>query len=178
MDDGPSPISLTIEAPAWRAALPDPAGLCARAVAAALRHTAGGSWLEGAEVGVLLADDATLRRLNREWRSRDRPTNVLSFPALDLIPGERPPAPPGPAFLGDLALALETVLAEARAQGKAPADHLAHLLVHGTLHLLGHDHQDEGQAEAMEQLECRILADLGIGDPYADPVDVEVLELR
>jgi probable rRNA maturation factor len=172
MDDGPSPTSLTIAAPGWRAALPDPAALCARAVAAALARALPGG--REAEVSILLADDATLRKLNRRWRGRDRPTNVLSFPALDLAPGE--PPPPGATHLGDLALALETVLSEARDEGKAPADHLAHLVVHGTLHLLGHDHGDDAAAEVMEQLERRILADLGIGDPYRDPAEAEVME--
>jgi probable rRNA maturation factor len=173
MDDGPSPTSIAIAAPGWQAALADPAALCARAVAAALAralpdHPA------GAEVAILLTDDATLRELNARWRGRDRPTNVLSFPAFDLAPGE--PPPPGAVHLGDLALALETVVAEARGEGKAVADHLAHLLVHGTLHLLGYDHGEAAAAEAMEQLERRILADLGIGDPYADPAEAEVLE--
>lgn len=173
MDDGPSPTSVTIAAPGWHSALSGPAALCTRAVAAALARTLAGGKAE-AEVSILLADDATLRELNARWRGHERPTNVLSFPALDLAPGE--PLPSGAVHLGDIALALETVVAEARDEGKVLADHLAHLVVHGTLHLLGHDHGDDAAAEVMEQLERRILADLGIGDPYADPVEAEVLE--
>ncbi|HEX8374556.1 MAG TPA: rRNA maturation RNase YbeY, partial [Geminicoccaceae bacterium] len=117
------------------------------------------------EVSVLLADDAHVRELNRVWRGVDKPTNVPSFPARE--PGEPWPAE-GPAHLGDVAVALETVLREAAAEGKAPGDHLAHLVVHGTLHLLGHDHDADAEADAMEALEVRVLAGLGVADPYRD----------
>ncbi len=119
------------------------------------------------EVSVLFADDAELQRLNRDYRGQDRPTNILAFPMLGpadaarlLGEGE------GCHLLGDLALAFETVAAEAAAQGRLFAHHLTHLLVHGTLHLLGHVHEAAAEAEAMERLEARILSALGIPDPY------------
>jgi probable rRNA maturation factor len=158
---------VTVEAPAWGLAVTDPEGVVGRAVRAALAAAR----LPGpAEVSVLLADDARLRGLNRAWRGKDRPTNVLSFPALD--GGAWPGLPPGagPVPLGDVAVALETVLREAAAEGKAPADHLAHLVVHGTLHLLGHDHEaGEAEALAMEALEVEALARIGVADPYREP---------
>ncbi len=98
---------------------------------------------------------------NQAWRGKPGPTNVLAFPL---------PAPPGaaaPAELGDLVICLPVVTAEARAQGKRRVDHLAHLVVHGTLHLLGHDHQRPAEARRMESLEVRVLAGLGVPDPYA-----------
>lgn len=102
-----------------------------------------------------LADDKRVRALNARDRKQDKPTNVLSYPS-----GERD-------FLGDIVLARQTVWREARSQGKEPADHLAHLVVHGTLHLLGYDHEaSEAEAERMEARERRILAKLGIADPY------------
>jgi probable rRNA maturation factor len=117
-----------------------------------------------------LADDATVRRLNAAHRGRDRATNVLSFPTFDPIP-EAAPAhlPPGPAPLGDVVLALETIRAEAAATGTPFSAHVSHLVVHGCLHLLGYDHHKSADAARMEGLERAILAGLGIADPYADP---------
>ncbi|HYM30075.1 MAG TPA: rRNA maturation RNase YbeY, partial [Candidatus Cybelea sp.] len=103
---------------------------------------------------IMLSDDASLRRLNRTWRGKDRPTNVLSFPA----------EAPGPR--GDVALALGVLIRESAAQGKPRRDHLAHLVVHGVLHLLGHDHVRNADAGRMERLERKILARLGVPDPY------------
>jgi len=104
---------------------------------------------------VALADDRRVRALNKRDRRKDKPTNVLSYPS-----GEK-------QFLGDVVLARQTIWREARAQKKKPADHVAHLVVHGTLHLLGHDHEtSKADAERMEALERRILARLGIADPY------------
>ena len=108
----------------------------------------------------MLADDAFVQHLNKTWRGKDQPTNVLSFPA-----GENTA---GIDHLGDIVLALETITREAREQDKKPADHLTHLVVHGMLHLLGYDHEDDDEAEEMEALERRILAGLGIADPYAE----------
>ncbi len=115
------------------------------------------------EIGVSLADDAEQRRLNRDWRGVDNPTNVLAFPAWE----PAAPIPPGaPLLLGDVVLAFETVAREAQQQGKPLADHLSHLVVHGVLHLFGHDHAGEAEAVAMEALETAILASLGVPDPY------------
>jgi probable rRNA maturation factor len=111
-------------------------------------------------IGVLVESDRELHRLNQFWRGVDRPTNVLSFPS--------PWSPPdGTNYLGDIAISYETVLREATAENKPASDHLAHLAVHGLLHLLGHDHDSDEAAERMEHLERRILARLGVRDPYA-----------
>ncbi len=112
----------------------------------------------GREVCVRICDEAESRHLNAAYRQQDKPTNVLSFAAeIDV-----PEAP-----LGDLAICLPVVLREAGVQGKAPRDHLTHLLVHGVLHLLGYDHAADAEAQLMEALEKAILADCGIADPYA-----------
>ncbi|MDA7948013.1 MAG: rRNA maturation RNase YbeY [Hyphomicrobiaceae bacterium] len=114
-----------------------------------------------AEVSLLLGDDAEVRELNRNWRGKDEPTNVLSFP-LGVAPcGDEPRS------LGDVALACETVMREARERGIPPEQHAVHLVVHGMLHLMGFDHVSEEGAQEMEALETRILAELGFPDPYA-----------
>ncbi|MBB3190826.1 rRNA maturation RNase YbeY [Halomonas cerina] len=115
-----------------------------------------------AELTVRLVDAEESRALNRDYRDRDTPTNVLSFPfecpsEIDL------------PLLGDLVICHPVVLAEARDQDKTARDHYAHMVVHGTLHLLGYDHLEDDEAEAMEALERAILAGLGIADPYATP---------
>lgn len=114
------------------------------------------------EVSLVLADDALVRRLNRQWRRIDAPTDVLSFPADD-----DGLATNAPWLLGDVILAFETVSRAAAEQGKPLADHLRHLVVHGVLHLLGYDHEKPAEAEEMEALETRALARLGVADPYA-----------
>ena len=111
---------------------------------------------------VVLADDATLRDLNSRFRGKDKPTNVLSFPAgTQLVPGEEP-------YLGDIVVSRETLLREAEDEGKSPPHHFIHLVTHGILHLLGHDHIDEHDAIRMETLEVEILVKLGLSDPYAE----------
>ncbi|RWX76840.1 rRNA maturation RNase YbeY [Neorhizobium lilium] len=119
------------------------------------------------ELSLVFTDDASIREINAEWRSQDKPTNVLSFPAFPLEPGKMP----GP-MLGDIIIARETVEREAVDLEKSFSDHLTHLLVHGFLHLFGYDHMEKGEAEKMEDLETRILAQLGLSDPYAgqDPI--------
>ncbi|MBN9033150.1 MAG: rRNA maturation RNase YbeY [Rhizobiales bacterium 63-7] len=119
------------------------------------------------EVSLVFTDDASIREINAEWRQQDKPTNVLSFPAFPVTPGEKP----GP-MLGDIVIARETVEREAVDLGKSFEEHLTHLLVHGFLHLLGYDHMETEEAEEMEALETRILASLGLSDPYAgqDPI--------
>ncbi len=144
-------IDAVVEADGWEAALAEsPDALASRVIAAA----GAGETARGA-VSVLFADDAAVRALNKAWRGKDAPTNVLSFPAPD-----------GFGALGDVALALETVLAEAQAQGKTPRAHAAHLIAHGFLHLVGYDHENDEDAEKMEGRERAILAGLGIADPY------------
>jgi probable rRNA maturation factor len=129
----------------------------ARAAFAAASPGRGGAY----HVTLALTDDAEMRVLNRMWRGKDVPTNVLSFPADDAIAG--------PGFVGDVVLAYETAQKEAREQDIKLADHVSHLVVHGVLHLLGFDHGDDAEAERMEDVERRALASLGIADPYAEP---------
>ncbi|EWY42387.1 hypothetical protein N825_00100 [Skermanella stibiiresistens SB22] len=123
-----------------------------------------------AEMSLVLADDAMVQTLNRDYRGKDEPTNVLSFASLDDI-GDSDDvlaAHPGmPILIGDVILACETVRREAREQGKPAEDHLTHLVIHGVLHLLGYDHETDLDADRMERLETSILAGMGIADPYA-----------
>jgi probable rRNA maturation factor len=118
---------------------------------------------------LLFSDDAEVHALNREWRGKDKPTNVLSFPMLERekLLSLAPEGPP--ELLGDVALALETCAREAAEKGVPLEHHAAHLIIHGLLHLAGHDHvQDEAEAAAMEALEIMALAQMGIADPYGD----------
>jgi probable rRNA maturation factor len=119
-----------------------------------------------AELAVMLTDDAGIRTLNSNWRGIDKPTNVLSFPALPPTGAVGPDE--APRMLGDIAIAYETTRKEADDEQKPFDHHLSHLAVHGFLHLIGYDHEKDGDAEAMEALEQEILAQLGIPDPYAD----------
>jgi probable rRNA maturation factor len=119
-----------------------------------------------AELAVMLTDDAGIRTLNLNWRGIDKPTNVLSFPALPPT-GENGPGD-APRMLGDIAIAFETTRREADDEQKPFDHHLGHLAVHGFLHLIGHDHENDADAAQMETLEQEILAQLGIPDPYAD----------
>ncbi|MBZ7920213.1 rRNA maturation RNase YbeY [Ensifer adhaerens] len=115
------------------------------------------------ELSLVFTDDASIRTINAEWRNQDKPTNVLSFPAFPVTPG----AMPGP-MLGDIIVARETLEREAVELEKSFDAHLTHLLVHGFLHLFGYDHMADDEAEIMESLETRILARLGLSDPYGD----------
>ncbi len=123
--------------------------------------------LDGAEVSLLFCDDARIQELNRDWRGLDKPTNVLSFPA---VPENRLASAP---LLGDIAIAFETVSRESQEESKTLSDHTSHMIVHGLLHLLGYDHETDEEAEQMEALERAALARLGISDPYAatEPVN-------
>ena len=116
---------------------------------------------KGAEVSLLLCDDARIRDINREWRGLDKPTNVLSFPAAPRALLAKSPA------VGDIAIAYETVAREAVDEGKTFRDHYMHMVAHGFLHLLGYDHETDAEAEEMEGLEISILGALGVADPYA-----------
>jgi len=117
------------------------------------------------EISVKLSDDAEVRTLNAAYRGKDKPTNVLSFPMLSPQELVSPPAHGG--LLGDIVLAYETCAREAAEKGIAVADHASHLIVHGTLHLLGHDHDEDARAETMEDIERMALGHIGIADPYA-----------
>ncbi len=155
-------IELVETSARWRERLPRRRALCVAAAEAAFA-TAKPKLTRRTEVSVVLADDALVRRLNRQWRRIDSATNVLSFPSLDM---ELPPK--APFLLGDVVVAFETVNREAQEQGKDLSDHLRHLVVHGILHLLGYDHEEPNAAEQMEALETRVLARLGVADPYAE----------
>jgi len=143
-----------------------------QAVAAALALTPYASLADAAplvEVSVRLTDDAEVHTLNRDFRGKDKPTNVLSFPQVqaDLLIAMSY-SDDGEILLGDIVLARETCAREAEEKGISIPDHATHLIVHGTLHLVGYDHMDDGSAAAMEALEVKALASLGIANPYAD----------
>lgn len=156
--------------PAWETALPEWRRVVAEVGAAAAPALAGAlaeaGTLAPVEIALLLADDESIREINRDWRDKDAATNVLSFATWW---DDDCPAPPdgAPLLLGDIAVARETLFAEAERDELAPAHHFAHLLLHGVLHLIGYDHQEPDEAQAMEALETRLLADLGIADPHA-----------
>jgi probable rRNA maturation factor len=163
-------IVISAPCPGWSGACPNAETIVDRSARSALANGVGdrGPPSRAAlEIGICLTNDAAQQRLNRDWRGIDRVTNVLAFPAWD--PGA-PVPPDAPLLLGDVVLAFETVAREAVEQKKPLAHHLAHLVVHGVLHLLGYDHVSEGDAAAMEFLETTILAELGVPDPYRDPM--------
>jgi probable rRNA maturation factor len=148
-------VDIVVESPLWKAQRGADAMLRrALDAAAALVPSEG-------ELAVVLSDDAAIRALNRDWRGKDAATNVLSFPAKEARPDRR-----APRLLGDIVIAYETVAREAAAEGKPFMHHLAHLAVHGFLHLVGYDHEANGDADAMERLEIAILARLDVPDPY------------
>lgn len=173
MDSDSSPsIEVAVGIGAWRTTVTDPEELVRLAAMAAL-GSAGASGLGGSlEVSIRLTDDAEVRELNRLYRGQDKPTNVLSFPGDD---PDEPGIPGRPALLGDVVVAHETTVREAQAMGKPVAEHLSHLVVHGVLHLLGHDHLVDDEAAAMERLETAVMARLGYPDPYAEPAAAELL---
>jgi probable rRNA maturation factor len=154
----PAPqIDVTVESTLWEG-VPEAQAVIERAAAAVAAEIA---LCDEDEVGVTLTDDAAIAALNQRWRGKAEATNVLSFPAA---PSRMQGAP---RFLGDIVLAFETIESEAQAEAKPVGAHLAHLVVHGLLHLLGFDHEDDVEADRMEGLESRILASMGIADPYA-----------
>ena len=150
----PLAIDVIVEADAWNHH--DAENIVRRAIEAATAFES-----TNGEIAVMLTDDETIRQLNAQWRGMDKPTNVLSFPASDIAAVQE-------GHLGDIAIAYETVSREAEADDKAFTDHLAHLAIHGYLHLIGFDHETDDDALHMEGLETRILASLAIADPYAD----------
>jgi probable rRNA maturation factor len=152
-----------VVADCWQEA-PDAEAVIQRAIAVAADNV--DTDVADAELAIMLTDDSGIRTLNSNWRGVDKPTNVLSFPALQ----PQAPQKPGeaPRMLGDIAIAYETMRREADEEGKPFDHHLSHLAVHGFLHLIGYDHENDADADAMEHLETEILAQLGIPDPYAD----------
>ena len=150
-------IDFAVEVALWDNA-PDVTGWAAAAIGKAILKS-GVKLKPGAEISILLTDDEAIRKLNAQWRGKDQPTNVLSFPA----PGKIETRP----SLGDIAIAYETCEREAGAELKTFQAHVTHLIVHGFLHLIGYDHETEADAAEMEGLERDILAVLGISDPYA-----------
>ena len=153
-------IDILVEAGEW----PDEGALAALAQQAVASVVAelGMAGESPSELSLVFTDDAGIARLNTEWRGKDGPTNVLSFPAFSVPPGAALPP-----LLGDIVLAAETVSREAKLDGKPLEHHIAHLIIHGFLHLVGHDHETEAEAETMEAIERRALARLAIPDPYA-----------
>ena len=159
-------VDVEVVDPAWLAA-GDVDGLAREVIAATLTQV-GARVHPDAEISIRLCDDDEIRALNLAWRNKDKATNVLSFPA---------PAGNQGQLLGDVVVAFQYVSEEAREAGRSLRDQLAHMLVHGLLHLLGFDHENDVEAEEMEGLERRILAELGIDDPYLDTVPVENLSI-
>ena len=151
-------IEVEVEAEDWTDAIEDIEAVVERAAVAALGSQVGG-------VVVLLTDDETVRDLNDRFRGKDKPTNVLSFPAAAM------PGVVATTALGDIVLAYGVCAREAEEQSKTLTSHLIHLVVHGVLHLLGRDHEDDAEAETMEGEERAILASLGVSDPYMLPND-------
>lgn len=156
----PVAIDVMVEAGDWPAET-ELEALVEDAVGAALAET-GVDTADGTELSLVFSNDAHVRILNAGWRGKDKPTNVLSFPAFPFRRGGALPP-----MLGDIVLAAETVKREAALEGKAIRHHITHLVIHGFLHLLGYDHETEEDAEEMEAVERAVLARLAIPDPYA-----------
>jgi probable rRNA maturation factor len=155
----PLTIDIRVESPLWNARRNAKAVL-----RRAIRCASAATSLTSAEISIVLCDDEAMRVLNRNWRQKNKPTNVLAFPldAENAASGR-------PRLLGDIVVAYQSLQREAHTQGKPFARHLAHLAVHGFLHLIGHDHGTAAEAEAMEFLEASILARLDIPNPYVGP---------
>ena len=153
---------ISVAAEEWRDLVPDVENHCLKTLVAASAAID----QENRSLAVLLDDNAALQDLNTRFRGKDKPTNVLSFPAPPLPPGMPDLPDGGPTHLGDLALSCTVVRQEAAEQGKNVGDHFSHLLVHGLLHLLGYDHESKEEAVRMERLEIDILAGMGIANPY------------
>jgi probable rRNA maturation factor len=163
-------IDISITDDDWTNALGDVEGLC-RSAALAAFQVAGPQDFDNAEVSILLSDNTQVQDLNREYRDKDKPTNVLSFASLD----EAQPMHGGPALLGDIVIAYGVASSEAKTENKPLNNHLSHLVVHGMFHLLGLDHECADEADQMEALEIKTLSSLGIADPYnaTDPAGMQ-----
>jgi probable rRNA maturation factor len=149
----PPHIDIQVQSPLWNAQ-----PLAEQTIREAITAAAGALSTESGEVSILLTDDSEIARLNRDWRGIDKPTNVLSFPASRVGQGDK--------LLGDIVIAYETLERESRDESWDFLHHLAHLAVHGFLHLIGFDHETDAQAEEMEGLESRIMMRLNMPDPY------------
>lgn len=173
-------IACTLDCERWLADLPEAEAICRRAAMAALDAALdaalGAGEIGPGEICIVLADDNLVRELNRRYRGFDRATNVLAFPMTEAEtkPDDGPFGPP--SLLGDVVVALDTTAREAAEQDKRLGDHLSHLVVHGTLHLLGYDHEIGEAASRMERLETEALAGLGVADPYAAKSEPEAAE--
>lgn len=158
-------IELSVEGGQWKPE-DDLSNMCEQVLGSAADYLAehGQPFPEGGtEVSLLFTEDEEMRLINGRWRSKDTPTNVLSFPSAPIEPGHSPGV-----FLGDIVLAYQTIAREAESLEIPFDNHLTHLLVHGLLHLLGYDHIHDDEARVMENLETRILAKLNLSDPYED----------
>ncbi|MBI2234156.1 MAG: rRNA maturation RNase YbeY [Micavibrio aeruginosavorus] len=163
-------MDTAISDPAWEESCDDCEAVVEKAIHAVFAHAPVAKGLlkkkVAPEISVVLANDDLVHTLNRDYRDKDKPTNILSFAMLDTDDGWQAPDHPGPCALGDLVLAYETVKREAEVEGKTFESHFTHLLIHGTLHLLGYDHIEDEAAEEMETIEIQILNEFGIKNPY------------
>ena len=151
----PPPIDVLVESPLWNK---EPAA--EKTIRTAITEAAATLGKPAGEIAIVLTDDTTIQALNRDWRGIDKATNVLSFPA------HTPNPQAAAAMLGDIVIAYETLSRECSDEGKNFLHHLSHLTVHGFLHLMGYDHENDSNAETMEKLEGSILARLDVPDPY------------
>ncbi len=165
-------LIVDIADPMWTSTLPGLEELADIAVQHAIVHAAPAYiGIPGTvEIGVTFADDDRMRQLNGQYRGKDKPTNVLSFP---LLHADAPPPMGTTILLGDVVLGLQTILREAAETGKSVAAHTQHLIVHGVLHLLGHDHEADRDAELMEAMEIKILDEIGVANPYMITTDAD-----
>lgn len=164
-------IDVSISEPEWSASFLDVEDIARRVTEITLRNAVLPNFLvaKDLEISVVLANDDLVQILNREYRKMDKPTNVLSFAAID---AQEPIPTDGPFPLGDIILSYQTIDREAKEQGKFFKDHFTHMIVHGTLHLIGYDHETEDDATIMETLEIRILEKMHVQNPYLDNVSM------
>ena len=161
-------VDISISCLSWQDALPDIEEICRKAVTTAVLSVLklSSKAIPPIEVSLVLSDDNFIQGLNSQYRQIDRPTNVLAFPGDDLADCLTPHSTSVPALLGDVVVAYESAASEAHDENKSLADHLSHLVVHGTLHLLGYDHENEDDAAVMEALEIKVLGSLDVQNPY------------
>jgi probable rRNA maturation factor len=168
-DDATLTIDVIVRSQRWRQGVAELTRLCTETARRA--YVAAGGDDRDAQISIVLTSDRAVQALNRTFRGHDQATNVLSFPTAQAPAAPPRGCPPPPRLLGDVVIAYGTTAAEAAAAGKDLGDHLRHLIVHGILHVLGYDHQTEGDAAAMERLEAAILARFGVSDPYASAAE-------